>query len=88
MEIDPEKKDGTPVHYFKCEGCGSEVFWSEMEPSVERAALVFKWVRAGCPNAECGSYLILGAPEKIYDHEEARKIYDEKKGKGEKVYWI
>jgi hypothetical protein len=76
------------VYYFKCEGCGSEIFWSDIKPSVERAARVFKWVRAGCPNTGCDRYLILSAPERIYAWEEASRVFTEKQNQGSKAYWI
>jgi hypothetical protein len=81
---DEEKK----VYYFKCEGCSSGVFWSDIRPSVERAARVFKWVRAGCPNPECDRYLILSAPDEVHGWDEARRLFTEKQARGEKVYWI
>ena len=87
-----ENESGTgkknTVYYFKCEGCQSEVLWSDIRPSVERAARVFKWVRAGCPNAACKGYLILSSPEKIYERSEAKKVYEGMKEEGKQVYWI
>lgn len=89
MEKNTENEDQTKVYYFKCEGCNSDIFWSDIKPSVERAARVFKWVRAGCPNEECSGYLILSAPDEVLDRQEAKKIYEDKKTEGgEKVYWI
>ncbi len=77
------------VYYFNCTGCKSEIFWSEIKPSVERAARVFKWVRAGCPHKDCSNYLILSDPDRIYERAEALELYKEKKQKNkEKVYWI
>lgn len=88
MEQSPEETENK-VYYYKCGGCGSEIFHSDIKPSVERAARVFKWVRAGCPNKDCSGYLVLSAPEKIYDPEEAARIYEQKKlNSGQKVYWI
>ncbi len=85
MESEGESK----VYYFKCSECGSGIFWTDIKPSVERAARVFKWVRAGCPHGECGSYLILSAPDKIYDREEAKKVFEEMKARGDaRVYLI
>lgn len=88
MENGSEEKNEGVVYYFTCEGCQSEIFWSEIKPSVERAARVFKWVRAGCPNEACGNFLILSSPERIYTREEARKAYEDMIGQGKKVYWI
>jgi len=86
QEDPKEKKD--VVYYFKCSKCHSDIFWSEIRPSVFRAAKVFKWVRAGCPNDECDHYLTLSDPDKIYERAEARKLYDEFADKGAKVYWV
>jgi hypothetical protein len=83
-----EEKTESLVYYFKCEGCQSEVFWSDIKPSVERAARVFKWVRAGCPNDTCGRYLILSSPDRIYERTEARKVYEGMKEEGKRAYWI
>jgi hypothetical protein len=89
MEKDTESKEKTKVYYFKCEGCHSDIFWSDIKPSVERASRVFKWVRAGCPNDGCSRYLILSSPDEVLDRQEAEKIYEDKKTKGKKkVYWI
>jgi hypothetical protein len=88
MGNEVESKNETVVYYFKCEGCQSEVFWSDIRPSVERAARVFKWVRAGCPNDACGSFLILSSPERVYERAEAQKVYEDMKGEGKKAYWI
>lgn len=76
------------VYYFKCEKCRSDIFWSDIRPSVQRAARVFKWVRAGCPDESCEHSLTLSAPDKIYGRDEARKLYDEMKARGSKVYWV
>ncbi|MGC9325550.1 MAG: hypothetical protein ACP5G0_12480 [Desulfomonilia bacterium] len=77
------------VYYFKCDNCHSEIYWSDVRPSVERAARVFKWVRAGCPHEDCDNHITLSDPEKIYPREEALAEYNEKKRKGEaKVYWV
>jgi hypothetical protein len=81
-----EKKDA--VYYFKCEKCKSEIFWSDIRPSVQRAARVFKWVRAGCPNDDCDHYLTLSDPDKVYERLEAQKIYNEMIAKGIKAYWV
>jgi hypothetical protein len=81
-----EKKDA--VYYFKCEKCKSEIFWSDIRPSVHRAARVFKWVRAGCPNDDCDHYLTLSDPDKVYERLEAQKIYNEMIAKGIKAYWV
>jgi hypothetical protein len=88
MGNEAESKSESVVYYFKCEGCQSEVFWSDIKPSVERAARVFKWVRAGCPNEECSRYLILSSPDRIYERSEARKAYEAMKEEGKKAYWI
>jgi hypothetical protein len=81
--------DSDVVYYFKCERCSSEVFWSEIKPSVQRAARVFKWVRAGCPHRDCANYLILSDPNKIYGKSEALELYNKKKQENEEtVYWI
>lgn len=89
MEKERKKQDTAKVYYFKCEGCHSDIFWSEIKPSVERAARVFKWVRAGCPNEDCSRYLILSAPDEVLDSQEAKKIYEDKKSTGQKkIYWI
>ncbi|HDP24070.1 MAG TPA: hypothetical protein ENN34_01370 [Deltaproteobacteria bacterium] len=77
------------VYYFKCETCHSEIYWSDIRPSVERAARVFKWVRAGCPNEDCTSHITLSDPLRVCSREEALAEYNEKKGKGrEDVYWV
>lgn len=77
------------VYFFECEGCKSEIFWSDIKPMVERAARVFKWVRAGCPNPECSCYLILSSPDKILSRQEAEKMYEEKKNRGQKnIFWV
>lgn len=77
------------VYYFKCDTCNSEIFWSEIKPSVQRAARVFKWVRAGCPHKDCPNYLILSDPDKIYKRDEALALYNEKKAIDKtKVYWV
>ncbi len=76
------------VYYFKCEKCKSDIFWSEIRPSVQRAARVFKWVRAGCPHETCEQPLTLSAPDKIYAREEAKRLYEEMKAKGSTVYWV
>jgi hypothetical protein len=77
------------VYYFRCEGCKSEIFWSDIKPVVERAARVFKWVRAGCPHPDCSCYLILSSPDKVLSREDAVKIYEEKKSRGEaNLYWV
>ncbi|HNQ84320.1 MAG TPA: hypothetical protein PLP82_09220 [Deltaproteobacteria bacterium] len=76
------------VYYFKCEKCKSDIFWSEVKPSVQRAARVFKWVRAGCPAPDCEHSLTLSNPDKIYEREEAKRLYDEMKAKGSRVYWV
>ncbi|HWR69370.1 MAG TPA: hypothetical protein VN416_10130 [Desulfomonilia bacterium] len=81
-----EPKDA--VYYFKCEKCASEIFWSEIRPSVQRAARVFKWVRAGCPNDECDHHLTLSAPDRMYDRQEAKRLFEDMKGRGLKVYWV
>jgi hypothetical protein len=81
-----ENKDS--VFYFKCEKCKSDIFWSDIQPSVHRAARVFKWVRAGCPNEECEHYLTLSDPEKIYERLEALGIFNEMIAKGVKAYWV
>jgi hypothetical protein len=81
-----EKEDA--VFYFKCEKCKSDIFWSDIKPSVHRAARVFKWVRAGCPNEECEHYLTLSDPEKIYERPEALGIFNEMIAKGVKAYWV
>lgn len=85
-----ETKEGTKdvVYYFKCEKCKSDIFWSEIRPSVQRAAKVFKWVRAGCPNENCDHSLTLSAPDEIYERQEALRIYGEMKDKGERVFWV
>ena len=89
MDNQEDMKDRkNTVYYFKCEKCKSDIFWSEIRPSVHRAARVFKWVRAGCPNQECDHYLTLSNPDTIYDSAEAQKIYDELVAKGEKAYWV
>jgi hypothetical protein len=89
MEHEREARVGDVVYFFTCEGCNSEIFWSDINPSVERAARVFKWVRAGCPNTECGCYLILSSPDKVLNRQDAMRIFEEKKSLGEKnVYWI
>ena len=88
MANEPETKGESVVYYFKCEGCQSEVFWSDIKPSVERAARVFKWVRAGCPDDGCSRYLILSSPDRIYERGEARKLYEGMKEEGKKAYWI
>lgn len=76
------------VYYFKCEKCKSDIFWSDIRPSVQRAARVFKWVRAGCPEESCDHSLTLSAPDRIYGREDARKLYEEMKAKGAKVFWV
>ncbi|HQG31085.1 MAG TPA: hypothetical protein PLA83_04085 [Deltaproteobacteria bacterium] len=84
-----DNEDKARVYYFKCEGCQSDIFWTDIRPSVERASRVFKWVRAGCPNEDCSRYLILSAPDEVLDSQEAKRIYEDKKNEGkEKVYWI
>lgn len=85
-EDDRETKD--VVYYFKCGKCGSDIFWSDIRPSVQRAARVFKWVRGGCPNETCDHALTLSDPERIYGREEAQRIYEEMKARGDKVYWV
>jgi len=55
---------------------------------VQRAARVFKWVRAGCPAPDCEHSLTLSNPDKIYEREEAKRLYDEMKAKGSRVYWV
>ncbi|HVN71779.1 MAG TPA: hypothetical protein VMU10_07155 [Desulfomonilia bacterium] len=84
---DPSGKKDV-VYYFKCEKCQSDIFWSDIRPSVFRAARVFKWVRAGCPNEACDHHLTLSDPDKIYERPEAKKLYDEMTAKGAKVYWV
>jgi hypothetical protein len=88
MEQEPETRNENIVYYFKCEGCQSEVFWSDIKPSVERAARVFKWVRAGCPNEACSGYLILSSPDRIFDRSEAKKVFEGMKEEGKQAYWI
>lgn len=89
MDNDKENGERAKVYYFKCEGCHSDIFWTDIKPSVERAARVFKWVRAGCPNESCSRYLILSSPDEVLDCQEAKEIYEDKRTKGsEKVYWI
>jgi hypothetical protein len=55
---------------------------------VHRAARVFKWVRAGCPNEDCDHYLTLSDPEKIYERLEAQGMYNEMIARGVKAYWV
>ncbi len=89
MEKDIKMEDNAKVYYFKCEGCNSDIFWTDVRPSVQRASRVFKWVRAGCPNKNCGRYLVLSAPDEVLDSREAKRLYEAKKSEGkEKVYWI
>jgi hypothetical protein len=89
MSPDEELKENeNAVYYFKCEKCKSDIFWSDIRPSVHRAARVFKWVRAGCPNENCQHYLTLSDPEKIYERLEAQGIYNEMIAKGIKAYWV
>jgi len=77
-----------PVYYFKCGQCKSDIFWSEIRPSVQRAARVFKWVRAGCPNEKCEHHLTLSQPDRIYERDEAQKIFNDMIAKGVKAYWV
>jgi hypothetical protein len=88
MVNESEEMKESVVYYFKCEGCQSEIFWSDIKPSVGRAARVFKWVRAGCPNEGCSRYLILSSPDRIYERAEAKKAFEEMKGEGRVPYWI
>ena len=89
MRHEKEPEGESKVYFFTCMGCKGEIFWSDIKPVVERAARVFKWVRAGCPNPECGCYLILSSPEKVLSRREAEKMYEEKRKQGEKnIYWI
>lgn len=81
-----EVKD--PVYYFKCESCKSDIFWSDIRPSVQRAARVFKWVRAGCPNEVCEHHLTLSQPDRIYERLEAQKVYNELISRGIKAFWV
>lgn len=76
------------VYYFQCEKCKSDIFWSEIRPSVRRAARVFKWVRAGCPNEACDHHLTLSNPDKVYDREEAKRLFEEMKSRGLRVFWV
>jgi hypothetical protein len=55
---------------------------------VHRAARVFRWVRAGCPNEDCDHYLTLSDPGKIYERLEAQGIFNEMIAKGVKAYWV
>ncbi len=82
------KENENAVYYFKCEKCKSDIFWSDIRPSVHRAARVFKWVRAGCPNEDCDHYLTLSDPGKIYERLEAQGIFNEMIAKGVKAYWV
>ncbi|HNU73283.1 MAG: hypothetical protein BWZ01_02100 [Deltaproteobacteria bacterium ADurb.BinA179] len=89
MEHEGQTRTGDVVYFFTCEGCKSQIFWTEINPSVERAARVFKWVRAGCPNAGCNCFLILSAPDRVLQIQDARRLFEEKKSRNEKnVYWI
>ena len=83
-----EKEFKDVVYYFKCEKCGSDIFWSDIRPSVQRAARVFKWVRAGCPDESCDHSLTLSAPDRIYERAEAKRLYEEMKAQGCKIYWV
>lgn len=89
MEKDETLKERTDVvYYFKCETCKCDIFWTDIKPSVQRAARVFKWVRAGCPNDDCDNHLTLSSPDKIYERQEALELYNEMIKKGTKVYWV
>lgn len=76
------------VYYFKCSSCGHDIFWSDIRPSVHRAAQVFKWVRAGCPNELCDHYLTLSDPDSVYTRDVAQKMYRELLAQGIKAYWV
>lgn len=89
MDKDESLKTRTDlVYYFKCEKCKSDIFWSDIKPAVLRAARVFKWVKAGCPNDDCDNHLTLSDPDKIYEQKEALELYNEMSRKGAKVYWV